>query len=497
MLVATLAFLLATLATAVATGDQDRIPKTPHHPQQNFQNEKTPDWPSLRFRFRLKRKSTNVYGHHEFDMLAKPVVSEDGVSVLYDVFATFKQGTTMYNYTLIDGVGYSSSSSGTTAPLTACLESESGSLPPINSIVAALNEATLVSSDSAIDHGVQCSTGRLYKVSVKDIEFAVCATGSSGFTMRSSDMDIEVVYLAASMEVIESPSERECPKTILPSVMTSVGQALLTGKLDAVRDTRMLKAAFDFSWGDSTCSCKSTPRPCIFIHGLGIKQGLPQNQNSFEDYWGDYLPEHAPCCSSMKFAVLDTEHYAWTDAALQRKVCNRVLAVSNSSTKSAISDTIVITHSMGNLILAGAIATKKCSLAASSSWVGLAGPMSGSMASDYFQSSCAHSTNAIVEQYADIVGICPIQPAIKSMSTENGNHSSVELDAAYKAAQKVYRKSVTALMSESGRGLVSFYQPKFWAMHHLIPYKSKNNDGMVEFQSCASGFPDSQFGTTW
>ncbi|EGZ14233.1 hypothetical protein PHYSODRAFT_513340 [Phytophthora sojae] len=311
-------------------------------------------------------------------------------------------------------------------------------------------------------------------------------------------MDIEVEYLEASMNF---GVERECPKTALPISVTSVGQALLTGKLDAdaVRGTRKLKAAFDFSWGKkSTCSCKSARRPCIFIHGLGIKEELPRSQDSFEDYWGDEVQEHAPCCSSIKFAVLDTEHYAWTDAALQRKVCNRALAVSNSSTKSVISDTIIITHSMGNLILAGAIATKKCGLAASSSWMGLAGPMGGSMASDYFQASCADNTNAIIEQYADVFGMCPIQAAIKSMSTENGNCSSAGLNAAYKAAQSAYRTNVSALMcSESFSGILSAYQVNFWVLGHLIPHKSSKNDGVVEFESCSAGIEASKFGDTY
>ncbi|EGZ14234.1 hypothetical protein PHYSODRAFT_394585, partial [Phytophthora sojae] len=137
--------------------------QTPHQ-QKNSQNETTPDWPSLRFHFSFKRKSTNVYGHNEFDMIAEPTVSKDGARVLYDVFATFAKGSTTFNYTLVDGTAYLSSSSGTTtAPMTKCLESESSSLPPINNIVAALNGATEASSDP---HGVQCSTGRLYKASV-------------------------------------------------------------------------------------------------------------------------------------------------------------------------------------------------------------------------------------------------------------------------------------------------------------------------------------------
>lgn len=97
----------------------------------------------------------------------------------------------------------------------------------------------------------------------RGIDFAVCAAEPSGFTMRSSDMDIEVEYLEASMNF---GVERECPKTALPISVTSVGQALLTGKLDAdaVRGTRKLKAAFDFSWGRNRRARVNLPEDRVF-----------------------------------------------------------------------------------------------------------------------------------------------------------------------------------------------------------------------------------------
>lgn len=232
--------------------------------------------------------------------------------------------------------------------------------------------------------------------------------------MRSSDIDIKVDYFRTHTDnFVHEVDTQACTTVLLPNPISSVGRSLLTGKQTDLGDTRKLKAAFDFSWAhSSSCSCKSTPRPCIFIHGLGVKEELPQNQDAFEDYWGDKLSGHVPCCSTMKFAVLDTENNAWTSDDLQQKVCDRVLAASNSNSRSipVIADTIIVTHSMGNLILAGAIATGKCKLDASSStWVGISGPMSGSMASDYFQASCEDKTTGVVEGYADTIGICPIK----------------------------------------------------------------------------------------
>ncbi|KAG2503598.1 hypothetical protein JM16_009407 [Phytophthora kernoviae] len=43
-------------------------------------------------------------------------------------------------------------------------------------------------------------------------------------------------------------------------------------------------------------------------------------------------------------------------------------------------------------------------------------------------------------------------------------------------------------------GLVSSYQWEFWLMGSLVPHESGENDGMVEFQSCRAGIPESKFG---
>ena len=65
----------------------------------------------------------------------------------------------------------------------------------------------------------------------------------------------------------------------------------------------------------------------------------------------------------------------------------------------------------------------------------------------------------------------------------------------YKAAQKVYQRNVYAAMcSNSYIGVLSSYQLRFWVAGRLIPHKSLENDGVVEFSSCAGGIPVSKFG---
>uniref|UniRef100_H3GV53 Uncharacterized protein n=1 Tax=Phytophthora ramorum TaxID=164328 RepID=H3GV53_PHYRM len=290
-------------------------------------NAKPTTWPALRFNFTLKRSSMNIYGNSDFSMLANPVVSDNGDKVLYDVFATFQQGQTIHNYTLVDGVAFMSRSSlddSTATPTVSCLDSESDIVPPINSIVTGINEATAMAASGSDATG--CTTGSLFEVLINGIDFSLCASRLDDLQLYGDDMNIEVEYLDTQVEILPRDEvSAECKTTVSPSSVTSVGKSLLTGQLLSSSE-RNLKAEFDFTfWSDDSedssqhsesrsgdhpdkhgCSCKSTPRPCIFIHGMGIDKEEPENVDSFLYYWGN-LTDHAPCCSSMKFTVLDTE----------------------------------------------------------------------------------------------------------------------------------------------------------------------------------------------
>ncbi|RLN75459.1 hypothetical protein BBO99_00008300 [Phytophthora kernoviae] len=185
----------------------------------------------------------------------------------------------------------------------------------------------------------------------------------------------------------------------------------------------------------STCSCKSTPRPCIFFHGLGNQDELDELQDSpkiIPTKFGD-ISGHTPCCSTVKYAVLNTVDYGWTSDALQEKYCNISLSMSDTSdlTSRTIDDTIIVTHSMGGLVMAGALATGKCSFASNTSWEAYRGNVTAAICSNYYV------------------------------------------------------------------GLFSKYQMPNILAGKEIPHKSTENDGLVEFQSCAKGLDSSLFGTSY
>jgi hypothetical protein len=144
------------------------------------------------------------------------------------------------------------------------------------------------------------------------------------------------------------------------------------------------------------------------------------------------------------------------------------------------------------------MANGRCALDKSSTWVSTAAPMIGSMASDYAQEVCAGKTNVVAEEVAEYKKQCPVNAATKSLAYEGGNYSTGTLVAAYEAAQEAYRTNVSAVMcSESYSGILSLYQASFWILGSMIPHKSEQNDGTVEFQSCAKGLAEEAFGDSY
>ncbi|GMF46162.1 unnamed protein product [Phytophthora lilii] len=178
----------------------------------------------MRFQFTLKRSSMKIHGQSNFSMFANPTVSNKNTMVLYDVFAAFAHEKTLRNYTLVNGIAYlsdysysSSLAANANAKLSVnCLDSESGNLPAVNAIVAALNQATAIPSVSEGNNtALSCSSNILYKVTVNGIDFALCAMGASGFTMHGSDLDISVEFLESHLDIqlptAVATTKGECP----------------------------------------------------------------------------------------------------------------------------------------------------------------------------------------------------------------------------------------------------------------------------------------------
>ncbi|KAG7394150.1 hypothetical protein PHYBOEH_005605 [Phytophthora boehmeriae] len=443
-----------------------------------------------------------VYGQSEFYVFANPVVSSDNTSVLYNGYAAFINGTTEVTFVLVDGVAYIKTHSWGDANSTvtvSCLDANA--TQPLKTIIDALNDATAISSVSTSDETITCTNGNLFKVTFGGADYALCAAGAAGFTIYGSDLDIAVEYLDDPVDIsaptLDADAAASCEAVVTPTSVTETTLALLTGSIISSDSRRKLKAEADVTISSASCSCSSTPRPCIFYRGMGSTTEETTLQTTSE-YWGD-VEEHAPCCSSFSYAILNTVDNAWTDATQQQKVCDFSLSVSSTSSAASgvIADTIIVTHSMGGLMVAGALANTKCSLASSTSWVSMSAPMGGSMSSDYQQNVCTGS-NVLLQAVANLLGRCPATTASKSLAYEGESYSTSALNTAYEEAKKAYRTHVTAAVcSDNDSELLSTDQLIYKLAGAAIPHKSGENDGIVEYQSCAGGLLTTDFGNSY
>ncbi|KAG6602769.1 uncharacterized protein IUM83_06930 [Phytophthora cinnamomi] len=123
--------------------------------------------------------------------------------------------------------------------------------------------------------------------------------------------------------------------------------------------------------------------------------------------------------------------------------------------------------------------------------------MSGSMGADYLEGACSGS-NAFLQAVANLIGECPASNAVVALSYEDASYSTTALNTAYAAAQSAFRSNVdAAICSDNYSGLLSIYQAEYILAGEVIPHKSSENDGVVEYQSCAGGLSTSKFGTTY
>ncbi|ETP07204.1 hypothetical protein F441_16477 [Phytophthora nicotianae CJ01A1] len=454
---------------------------------------------ALRLHVTLKRESAKIHGQSDFYIFANPIVAKNGSSVLYDSQAAFSNGGTEHLYSVVNGTSYMTTVSSDNIDVV-CLPQNTLS---IELVITALNNAVPIPSASVGDEAIECTSGNLFKTSFMDTDFAICASGRSGFIASSSDLTVEVEYVDYPA-IVQKPmlsGGTSCSVTTATSV-TPTALALLTGTSTPNRNSRKLKAEQHMAIEPASCACKSIPRPCVFFHGNGNAKELEELQDTPENTNGRMgnMNEDAPCCTEVKYAVLNTVDYSWTDDSLQQKFCDRALRLSESSDKQSgvIQDTVVVTHSMAGLIMSMALATGKCSFGKGATWVAISSPMKGTMAADFLENACNDDYTEVVGGLFDFLGKCPVPLSRQSLVYQGGKHSNGELNAAYVAAQEAYRSNVSAAMCGNDYdGIFSKYQAPLFVAGKFLPHKSLENDGLVEYQSCAIGLDESLFGTSY
>ncbi|KAG6969272.1 hypothetical protein JG688_00005376 [Phytophthora aleatoria] len=447
----------------------------------------TSSLPSIKLGFNIQRSTMEVYGASSFDVYVRPVLS--GANVTFDGKVTFEQDGTTHNLYVVDRVPYHEVVNSTTDSTT-CLPTEL--FPSVPEIVDAIASATAVSAVNT-DQDISCTNGTWLSTTFAGESYVLC-TGADAedgtFTVYGEDLSISFEYLSEDVTItkpMNAPSD--CSAVSDGSVaLSSLGQ--LYG-ITMSRSRRVLKEeAAAVHLASSTCTCQGTPRPCLFFHGMDVATdgGIVDSYSFFGD-----IKEHAPCCSSFSFAILNTVGYEWYNDTLQQKACNAAIEVSTGTTNSGsteINDLIIVAHSMGNNMLAGALATGKCSIGSNVDWVDLSGSMKGSMGSDFIHQICdgGNVFQDILAQLGGLIGQCPGTTTRRSLVYDGGDYCDDECSARYAAAQAVHKKYVTASMcGTTYSGLLSSEYAGLLAGGLLIPHHSSKNDGIVSFHIVVSG----------
>lgn len=481
--------------------------------------------PALRLSFQLKRKAMYVHGASSFDVLVTPSLkqSPEKDAVVYDGIATFEQDGERHDYSLVDeNAYYTNHPVGQNATKSGCLPAEF--VPPIETVLIAIDTAYTVTHLVATEMAeVACPRGSMMAFTFAGENYLLCAphVHNEGFKIMGEDLDINVQY-EDSVPVIVAPSiptdvEEYCGKVPFNDALKPSATSLFHRSISEW-DHRALRAQEAESWisslvssvvsagsGDSSdsgssSSCSKTPRPCVFVAGLGQETDYGLSTTDSKPYFGDKFQDYVPCCSSIQYIELATSLYAWYDLTLVNELVGYLFEISPSSDSSTkvIADTIIFTHSSANNMLAYAISQNLCSLDPTTTWLGASAPMIGSMGSDFIQEACDGTLTGVVSSLLELLDECPVTTGRISLSYETGSYASSELKAAYAAAQSAFATNVDAVMcSSSYSGLASTYEAVYILAGKTISHKSSDNDGLVEYRSCAFGLDTSTFSSSY
>lgn len=228
---------------------------------------------------------------------------------------------------------------------------------------------------------------------------------------------------------------------------------------------------------------------CVFMHGSGQDKVGPPTSTDTDKYWGDMAKYTSGHCTSYVYNHDDTVNQAFDDEALVASYCKTM-----SGGTGIIRDSIVYTHSMGNMVMAAALRDNACKLDSSSKWFAVSAPFAGSKAANFVDNICAQNStiDEALRKVAALLHYCrsddPTMPAraYLSMKTSYPGLSGLMATA---------RQFVSgALCGTSPFGLTSLYSIPMEALSDLVKY-GEPDDGMVGLDSCV--IPGKQYGDSY
>ena len=180
----------------------------------------------------------------------------------------------------------------------------------------------------------------------------------------------------------------------------------------------------------------------------------------------------------------DTVRNGWEAAVVQQAVCE-LIDIASGEARRPIA---IFAHSMGNLILAAALDSRRCALPSASSWVAIGAPWRGSKAADRLGAICSgkeggiHFAGSLLrglaerEHFCEGAGGAP-SPAYGSLRTE-GNYGLDVLAARWENVPNA------STCGTSPFGLLSIDSLPLTALAEFAGFGSAPNDGAVAAAGC-------------
>ncbi|OQR94703.1 hypothetical protein ACHHYP_00988 [Achlya hypogyna] len=455
--------------------------------------------PGLKVTITAKRESMRFNGRTTADVYIVPR-GVAGPTLLFDAFLSQPGPEVTENYLLLDDRAYWSMTKDNVVVQAGCLEA--GRVPPVHLMQTSLTDAKVLDNYKVGNiTATDCPDGKLLHIAFAGEAFVFCNSRNNRLTHATGeDLDIAVQYLSdptqlpeMDIPVVPGAAPLSCDVAVLDVLPTTASSSLL----QTTKEVAAVAAGYERSTvvSKSSCGCKmGKKKPCLFVHGVGETESGPMT-STFPSGWGS-IEEHAPCCSSVQFVHFETTMTRWDDGSLQKQFCDAALSVGAPGYSRDLSNMILVTFSMGNLIASSAVANGKCNIGTGVTWVSIAGPMQGSKTANLLETKCAAGGwgNAILKAILKQVGFCPIQPAYDSLKHQSTVGSAMQ--AKFTAAQAVRKKYVTrVLCGTNSVGLTSLASAAVGIVGHMSHHDNAANDGVVDFTSCSAGIDVAKFGT--
>lgn len=332
-----------------------------------------------------------------------------------------------------------------------------------------------------------CKGMKKFGIVFAETPFVLCATNNELKHVVSEEIWIDILEWSVDMKRIKL-IEEEFP--VKPDQFIGCMPPMKISNFEPVKN---MISSISIPWYSSSRICKlpflrdsrfcekdnnEATADCVFLHGIG-ETVTADPQITYNDYWGN-VEDYTPQCKSRIFIRQETKKRGWNNKELQDKYCELALR-GNAPGDTVIRNKVLFVHSMGNLILAGAILNGTCSIdKETTKWYDIMGPFEGSKAADMLDIICDNKMgNPLYRFVAEKGGYCNDgipYPAYRTLQTTNeviksGNLTRIVIDNA-----------TGSMCGDSPIGIFSRYS--VLKILSIIVGYGDLNDGMVEITSC-------------